>query len=128
MAIIPSLPGLQIQIAVGGEALEEHAPPTTTTFTNSETECYIAAEPETDFCIEYEIYPDFPYQSKSLAIRTVVNINGEHIDSQITNWKYNKIPFEGIVSGKRNFEKGKNTTVQQLRFSKLIIGIFTCNL
>lgn len=143
MAIIPSLPGLKVQVCVAQNTLHEHLTTTTqppATFLATvvplpwkpcfASTCYIEARDQQEFYVTYTLDEDFPFQTRDLAIRVEVRVNGDFVDSRINNWKYKHTPIFDNIYGKRVRTKdpavmtilGTGWIQQRMRFARLGIG------
>lgn len=122
MAVLPAVPGLEVEIQVTNNALQE--------YTNMEIEDndkaavrYIEATSNQEFAICSRFSPEFAYQNCAISIQYY--IDGVKVDTRLVlpqQFK-DRLPTSFLCDGSYLHESPGKFSQRALRFSELSIGI-----
>jgi hypothetical protein len=117
MAILPSVPGLEIQVVVNDDALHEYEDHTARV-SKGTVERYVEAQSNVHFEVRYAFRPPFPADR---AVSMIVTIDGEDMDEPLIR-PFELFDTEGHVSCGPVGEMNGQWVVRKYRFSPIHIS------
>jgi len=118
MAIVPDVPGLQVEIVVDGTTLHEHVNPDEEESGNTVTR-YIEAVSGAEFAVQYRFGPEFKAKH---AASIHVYVDGECLRRSLINKKKHKNGKNHLITGPR-VKEGNGFYVSNFCFAELNIGM-----
>jgi hypothetical protein len=117
MAVLNEVPGLEVQIAVNGQVLQEHQDRSAEVLDKT-VERYVEAQSNAQFEIQYAFKEPFPL---SRPVSMIVTVDGKDLDEPITH-PCELFDPKGHVSKGPISQRGEQCVVQKYRFAPIALS------
>ncbi|KAL5120469.1 hypothetical protein ACEQ8H_001487 [Pleosporales sp. CAS-2024a] len=117
MAVLDSVPGLEVQIVVHDEALQEYQDRLSANVAEKSVESYVEAQSGARFQIRYHFTPPFPADR---PLSAHVTIDGQYLDAGII-WPFELFNHQGHMSRGTLSQVGQHWMLQPYLFAPIKI-------